>query len=192
MPTPPNAPVPPIRVAVLVGCAAEGRPGSAARWIAGLAAERDDLDVDVLDLAEARLPDYPAEGPPGPGPLPRAVLDLAPWLAAADAFVVVNDAEDADVSGDTGGDTGGDKPPAVLGNALDWYADEWRAKPVAFVGPPESAGLRAAFTGLHAMTLRESVAFPGAEHSDALPMLDRLAWWGRALRDARAADPYPG
>ncbi len=61
------------------------------------------------------------------------------------------------------------------------------------------------FAELHAVTVRETVSFHGArarfdEHgqprdADAVnaaagAMLDQLAWWARALREARTVSPY--
>jgi NAD(P)H-dependent FMN reductase len=104
--------------------------------------------------------------------------------------------------------------PASLKNAIDWYVDEWKAKPVAFVSYGGIAGglravahLREILPGLHAVTVRDSVAFPeywnrfdeqgrpvNATECEAAAktMLDQLTWWGRTLRDARAVRPYPG
>jgi NAD(P)H-dependent FMN reductase len=65
--------------------------------------------------------------------------------------------------------------------------------------------LRQVFVEMHAMTVREQVAFPHAHEqfdADGQPlareraeramalMLRRLAWWAKALRDARVATPY--
>ncbi|KAB2590687.1 NADPH-dependent FMN reductase [Streptomyces arboris] len=77
-----------LRVAVIIGSVRSGRFGPApADWIAAEAAKRDDLDVDVIDLARAWLPDVlPATAGT---PAPQAVQDLAPWLDASDAFVIV-------------------------------------------------------------------------------------------------------
>lgn len=66
-------------------------------------------------------------------------------------------------------------------------------------------GLRGVFAELHAMTVRETVSFPFAgerfdgsgQPKDPVPvngaataLLDQLAWWAQALRDARAVRPY--
>ncbi|MFJ8761204.1 NADPH-dependent FMN reductase [Streptomyces cyaneofuscatus] len=189
-----------LRVAVIIGSVRSGRFGPApADWIAAEAAKRDDLDVDVIDLAKAWLPDVlPATAGT---PAPQAVQDLAPWLDASDAFVIVTPEYNHSF-------------PASLKNAIDWYVDEWKAKPVGFVSYGGIAGglraveqLRQIFPGLHAVTVRDSVAFPdGREQFDhrgrpsdpegplaaATSMLDQLAWWGRLLRDARAEGAYPG
>lgn len=57
---------------------------------------------------------------------------------------------------------------------------------------------------LHAVTIRETVSFPGmwdkfdadgkavdpASDMAAKAMLDRLVWWAHALRDAKSVRPY--
>lgn len=189
-----------LRVAVIIGSVRSGRFGPApANWIAAEAAKRDDLDVDVIDLAKVWLPDVLPET--AEAPAPQAVQDLAPWLAASDAFVIVTPEYNHSF-------------PASLKNAIDWYVEEWKAKPVAFVSYGGIAGglravahLREIFPGLHAVTVRDSVAFPDCwEQFDdqgqpkdpegplaaAASMLDQLAWWGHLLKDARAEKSYPG
>jgi NAD(P)H-dependent FMN reductase len=63
--------------------------------------------------------------------------------------------------------------------------------------------LRPVFAELHAVTIRDSVAFPGirfgadgepldtdAVELAAATMLEQLTWWGLVLRDARERSPY--
>ncbi|MGH8429487.1 MAG: NADPH-dependent FMN reductase [Solimonas sp.] len=103
--------------------------------------------------------------------------------------------------------------PAVLKALIDSIYVEWQTKPVAFVSyGGVAAGLRAVehlrlvFAELHAVGIRDVVAFPnawqqfdanGALHSPEraekamTTLLDRLAWWAIALRGAREASAYP-
>jgi NAD(P)H-dependent FMN reductase len=102
--------------------------------------------------------------------------------------------------------------PGELKTAIDAVRQPWYGKAVAFiVYGGRSRGLRAAeqlrlvFGELHAVTLRETLSFhqlpdtftesgeptePGTPEA-ADQLLTHLAWWSRALRDARAAEPYP-
>ncbi|MFI1563535.1 NADPH-dependent FMN reductase [Streptomyces sp. NPDC020490] len=187
-----------LRLVILVGAAREGRFGlAAAEWLATRARLRSDFEVDVIDLATAWLPDLMTADPALPRP--SAVRDLSPWLAAADAFAVVTQEHRSGY-------------PAALKNAIDWYDSEWHAKPVGFVcyGGPSGglwavAQLRQVFAESHAVTVPETVSFDnyqerwgseGQFHDTedcrraALAMLDRLDWWARALRRARAREPY--
>ncbi|MDX3569408.1 NAD(P)H-dependent oxidoreductase [Streptomyces sp. ID05-47C] len=193
----------PLRVAVIVGSVREGRQGRAVTdWFLGAAAGHDDLSFDVVDLADLDLPLVM----PGWGgaPAPETVAALAgvsPRLAAADAFVVVTPEYNHSF-------------PAALKNFVDWHHPEWQAKPVGFVSYGGLAGgiraveqLRLVFAELHATTVRDSVSLHGPWSGlgeDGAPrdaavcegaakgMLGQLAWWGRALRTARAAHPYQG
>jgi NAD(P)H-dependent FMN reductase len=183
----------PIRLIIIVASTRNGRLSpTIANWFATLAGSRDDMAVEVLDLADARLPDMlTAERPP-------AVQVITPRLAAADAFVVVTPEYNYSF-------------PAPLKTLIDWHTREWRAKPVGFVSLGGLAGglravehLRQVFAELHAVTVRDTVSFHMAWtqfDSDGRPndgegttraahvMLDELAWWAEAVRDARARRP---
>ncbi|MFI0405630.1 NADPH-dependent FMN reductase [Actinomadura sp. 3N508] len=189
----------PLNIAIIVGSTRHGRFGpTVARWFAGEARRRPDLALDVVDLAEAVLPEVlPAEaGAPG-APVP--VRELGVRLARADAFVVVTPEYNRSF-------------PASLKTAIDWFVDEWRAKPVGFVSYGGASGglravehLRQVFAELHAITVRDTVSFPSCrdkfdDHgrpidaagcgAAAESLIDQLAWWARTLRDARAERPY--
>ncbi|WP_106400803.1 NADPH-dependent FMN reductase [Actinocorallia populi] len=187
----------PLRTAMLIGSTRRGRFGpTVARWFAGLAGQRTDMALDVIDLGTAGLPDTLIdEGDDVPGP----VRALAPRLAAADAFVIVTPEYNHSF-------------PAPLKTAVDWFVDEWRAKPVGFVSYGGMSGglraveqLRLVFSELHAVTVRDTVSFHSCREkfddagrpvdaagcdAAAKGLLDQLAWWARALRDARTARPY--
>jgi NAD(P)H-dependent FMN reductase len=190
-----------LHVAVLLGSTREGRFGPAvATWIRGHLDGRQDMTTDVIDLVETPLPTvFPVLGQPPASEEAVALLSaVSPRLAAADAFVIVTPEYNHSF-------------PAPLKNAIDWHNREWNAKPVGFVAYGGfSAGLRAVeqlrlvFAELHAVTMRDAVGLqapwaqirpdgttenPGGDAA-AKAMLDQLAWWGRALRTARAARPY--
>jgi NAD(P)H-dependent FMN reductase len=187
-----------LRVVVIIGSIRQGRFGpTAANWIAAQACGRDDLEVDVVDLAEAWLPEV-LPGDQARLPTPRAVRDLAPWLAAADAFVVVTPEYNRSY-------------PGSLKNAIDWYREEWRAKPVGFVSYGGAAGglravehLRQVFAAVDAIPIRETVSLhnhrdqfdaagrpvdPATSNAAAAALLDQLTWWAAVLRDHRDGPP---
>ncbi|MFD0783505.1 NADPH-dependent FMN reductase [Micromonospora azadirachtae] len=193
----------PLQLAVIIGSVRQGRFGpTVANWFARQADERDDLTVDVIDLATVALPmTLPAFGAP---PVPEAVLalrNLTPRLSAADAFVVVTPEYNHSF-------------PAALKNVIDWHRQQWHAKPVGFVSYGGISGglraveaLRLVFAELHAVTVRETVSFHDAWRqfdADGSPLspdgcnraadslLDQLTWWAHALRDAKASAPYLG
>jgi NAD(P)H-dependent FMN reductase len=183
-----------LHLAIIIGSTRQGRfAPTVANWFAGQARQRDDLTVDVIDLAEARLPDVLSEKPA------PELAAITPRLASADAFVVVTPEYNHSF-------------PAPLKTAIDWHFKEWRAKPVGFVSYGGISGglraveqLRQVFAELHAVTVRDTVSFHGPwtqfdaeglpKDSDryeriAQSMLDQLAWWGHALREARSQRPY--
>jgi NAD(P)H-dependent FMN reductase len=188
-----------LRLAVIIGSTRNGRFGpTVAGWFAARARRRGDLDVDLIDLAEAGLPQTLTDQDE---PIPAQVRALAPRLNAADAFAVVTPEYNRSF-------------PAPLKTAIDWYYEEWHAKPVTFVGYGRESGglhaieqLRQVFTELHAVAIRDAISLPryweqfaadgswpktGADCNTAVTTtLDQLSWWALALRDARARFPYP-
>ncbi|HEV7931675.1 MAG TPA: NAD(P)H-dependent oxidoreductase [Actinomadura sp.] len=188
-------------LAVIVGSVREGRFGpTIADWFAGQARQREDLNVDLIDLAEVRLPmALPAFGAEPASKAALALQALTPRLAAADAFVVVTPEYNHSF-------------PASLKNAIDWHSRQWHAKPVGFVSYGGISGglraveqLRLVFAELHAVTIRDTVSFHGAWsqfddtgapispegcNSAAKTMLDQLTWWARTLREGRTTHPY--
>lgn len=188
----------PLKLAVVVGSVRDGRFAPAvADWFAVRARTRDDFETDVIDPADHCLPlSMPSALPPEAA---ASKDGLSARLAAADAFVVVTPEYNHSF-------------PAALKNFLDWFQAEWAAKPVGFVSYGGMAGglravehLRQVFAELHAVTVRDGVSLhnPWQEFADhggpgdpataegaAKTMLDQLAWWGAALRQARRQHPY--
>lgn len=172
-----------LRVAILISTSRCFVDPGAADWIATRARQRADFEVDVIDLEDACLPEV---APVAGRPTPHAVQDLAPWLAAADAFIIL-------VPDD------GDNVPASLRSAIEWYREEWSAKPVSFITYGALScrvhtveHLRKVFVGLDAAIIRHSISL-GSSHdceADADAMLDQLGWWAQTLRAGRATRPY--
>ena len=176
--------LPPL-IAVIIGSTREGRAGAAvAGWFLDRARRRTDLRLDVLDLAEYDFPQhYPEEATP-------QMTAFTTAIGRADGFVVVTPEYNRSF-------------PASLKQAIDYAYDEWHAKPVGFVsygcrsrGHYAVEALRVVFTELHTMAVRDEVAidlFTACSDRDeqaVTTMLDQLAWWARALREARGAHPY--
>ncbi|GAA1683108.1 NAD(P)H-dependent oxidoreductase [Fodinicola feengrottensis] len=189
-----------LRLVVIIGSTRRGRFGpTVAEWFTGRAGRRGDLEVDVVDLAVTRLPEVLTDVDEE---LPVSVRELGFRLAAADAFVVVTPEYNHSF-------------PAPLKTALDWFYEEWAAKPVAFVAYGRESGglhavsqLRLVFAELNATAIRAAVTLPdywdlfaadgswpkpsAACHTMVKTMLDQLTWWACALREARARQPYFG
>ncbi|MFD3648628.1 NADPH-dependent FMN reductase [Streptomyces cyaneofuscatus] len=188
----------PLKVAVILGSNREGRFGPViADWFLGRAARYDGIETELIDVVTARLPTALSFTPTSEEA--ARVAAVSARLAAADAFVVLTPEYNHSF-------------PAPLKNLIDWHRAEWQAKPVAFVSyGGRSGGLRAVeqlrqvFAEMHTVTVRDTVSFHNAgalfddegNHRDpadvdaaAKALLDQLAWWGNALRDARNRHPY--
>jgi len=170
----------PLRLALLTRNVDAGRFGTlVTRWFAREVERCDEFKLDLIDLSVV---------PPA---------DLSRRIDEADAVVIVTAEYNHAYPGD-------------LKTAIDAVRRPWYAKPIAFVVyGGRSGGLRAAeqlrlvFAELHAVTIRDSLAFHEADFtSDGEPtdpttpaaasaLLTQLAWWSRPLRDARAQLPYP-
>ncbi|MFT4263986.1 MAG: NAD(P)H-dependent oxidoreductase [Nocardioides sp.] len=191
------------RLAIIIGSVREGRFGpTVAAWVARRAEEQGRFDVDVVDLADYDLSSpLPNASPKYAGsdyPRPAGLSGLTERLDAADAFAIVTPEYNHSY-------------PASLKAAIDWHFTPWTAKPVAFVSYGGAAGGRHAalhlenvFTELHAVTIRDGLAFANyfvtwkdgkpqdpAAADYAAAMLTQLAWWSEALHAARASTPYP-
>lgn len=182
------------KLAVIVGSVREGRIGSSvAHWfLAQLrAGAYGHLCPDVIDLATLDLPEDLSGG--------GDTEDFIRRIEAADAVVIVTPEYNRGY-------------PGPLKTAIDTVVSPWSAKPVGFVSyGGVSGGLRAVeqlrpvFAELHAVTVQAVVALPYAwdsvdadgkvdaprAHHAVATMLDQLSWWAHALRDARAAAPFP-
>jgi NAD(P)H-dependent FMN reductase len=187
-----------IRVAVILSSVRKGRFGpKIANWFVGTADQRDDIEVDLIDLADFPLPTALTDQP---APEVAELLGaFSARLSGADGFVVVTPEYNHSF-------------PASLKAALDWTQHEWHAKPVGFVGYGGLAGglravqqLKHIFTELHAVPVRDAVSFhspwaqfdsegnltePAHAESAAKVLWERLSWWALATREAKARRPY--
>lgn len=184
----------PLNVLLIIGSTREGRFGPVpAAWAAERARERNDISLDVVDLAETALPTVLPNTEDG---IPDSVTDLGTRLQAADAVVIVTPVYNRSY-------------PASLKNAIDWFHDEWFATPVGFVSYGGRTGgieavehLRGVFAELGTMTIRHVLSFPnypeifgdvGPDNTASLDIptepaeafYDQLIWWATALRTAK-------
>jgi len=192
------------KLVIIIGSVRQGRFGPVvASWVAERAREHGGFDVEVIDLADAHIPlSLPAAPPKFAGenyPRPEGMQHVTRQLESADAFIIVTPEYNHSY-------------PASLKALIDWHFTHWSAKPVAFVSYGGAAGGRHAvlhlenvLTELHAVTIRDGLAFPNyfTAWEDGAPLdsgaasyaksvLEQLGWWANALRTARAAVPYPG
>jgi NAD(P)H-dependent FMN reductase len=187
----PGAVTSPLTLGVLVGSSRKGRVGGiVADWFLEQASSRE-VKTDIIDLAELNLPLDLG--------ITEEVRSLTARIGAADAFVVITPEYNHGY-------------PAGLKLAIDSVRAEWAAKPVAFVSYGGLSGglraveqLRQVFSELHMVSIRDTVSFhqvreqfdshgnvrePAVANAAAGLLLDRIIWWGQALRTARSARPY--
>lgn len=184
-----------LRVAVVIASTRTNRFGETpGRWIADQVDARDDMVLDLVDLSELSLTHVlNAERTPDE-------VDYANRMGEADAFVIVTPEYNHSF-------------PSSLKYAIDILKPQWQAKPVGFVSYGGISGglraveqLRLVFAEVYAMTIRNTVSFHIARQrfdesgqpkdaeavsAAATVMLNELAWWAKALRDARSKTPYP-
>lgn len=185
----------PLRFAVIIASTREGRfAPSVSNWLSRQLAVRDNIEVDLIDLADHPLPLSLSREPQ---PSVAAVLaEVGSRVERADAFVVVTPEYNHSF-------------PASLKNFIDWHYTQWRAKPVGFVSYGGLSGglraveqLRLVFAELHAVTVRDTVSFHNPWKlfsAEQLPdemvaatkvLVNQLIWWADALRTARVKSPY--
>lgn len=181
-------------LAVIIGSTREGRFGDkVAAWFVEQVCLRDDMVLDLIDLAEAGLPAVLMGQPE------KAVEAFTRRIDQADAVVLVTPEYNHGY-------------PASLKQALDSARSEWQAKPVGFVSYGGIAGglraveqLRQVCAELHMVSMRDGVSFHMAHNlfdgegrlidvtapnSAAQKLLRQLHWWGVALKEARDRQPY--
>jgi NAD(P)H-dependent FMN reductase len=181
-----------LNIAVLAGSVRSGRfCPVVTRWFIEQAEARDDVLVDRIDLGDFELPADMSGN--------HDSASFAERIGAADAFVVVTPEYNHSY-------------PGPLKTAIDTVGPRWQAKPVAFVAYGGLSGglraveaLRLVFAEVHAATIRDTVSFHGAwdqfdgdgrphdlnaANAAAATLVDKLVWWGRALRTARREEPY--
>ncbi|MCT7374863.1 NADPH-dependent FMN reductase [Chelativorans salis] len=189
-----------LKTGIIIGSTREGRfAAKAADWIYGLAKVREELDVELVDLADYPLPFFTDAVPPAYGPSENAHVQA--WqkkIAGLDGYILTAAEYNRG-------------PTGVLKNALDYAYREWNNKPVAFVGYGGVGGARAVEQlRLHAVELQMApirtavhVLLPdfmavrsgekslsGIEHLNqgGGDMLDQFVWWAKALKAARDED----
>ncbi|MEO6394369.1 MAG: NADPH-dependent FMN reductase [Devosia sp.] len=189
------------RIGVIIGSIRPNRRGAEpAHWIAKLAKESGHFDVEIVDLKDYPLPLFDAAASDMWMPTPNAVA--AKWQAKLnefDGFIVVTAEYNRSI-------------PGALKNAIDWAYKPFMKKAVAYVSYGSVGGARAVehlrnvMVELQAVSVRHGIHVGGSEFAavmmgqksweDVLPvfvpmtkdLLDNLAWWTHATRNARQDD----
>lgn len=185
-----------VEIKILTGSARPTRFNlQPATWIYNAAKQREDMQVELLDLAEINLPFL--DEPQSPKSRQYTKEYTKRWsekIDAADGFVFVTPEYNHSFS-------------PVLKNAIDYLWHEWNYKPVSFVSYGALAGgaravehLRTVAAELKMFDLREHIMFPDYwNHLDeegnyqftqdhetlAQELLDSLAFWADSMKQAR-------
>lgn len=188
------------KIGVIVGSVRPNRQGDKpAKWIAQLAQETGDFDVEIIDLKDYPLPLFDAPASDLWMPSPNDIA--AKWqakLSEFDGYIVVTAEYNRSV-------------PGALKNAIDWAYTPFVRKAVAYVSYGSVGGARAVehlrniMTELQAVSVRQGIHVGGSEFAavfmgqkswdEVLPsfvpfskdLLDNLRWWTAATKQAREA-----
>jgi NAD(P)H-dependent FMN reductase len=185
-----------LKIKVIVGSTRANRfSEKPAAWMFEEARQREELDVELLDLRDFPLPFFEEAIPPGlQGPKGYDQPVAARWrdkVREADGFIICTPEYNHGY-------------PAVLKNALDYVYYDWARKAVAFVSWGGTGGtrgveqLRLVTIELDMVPTRWAVHIPNpwfikeaaelrtdANQQSAKALLDHLTWWARALKNAR-------
>lgn len=185
-----------IKIKVIAGSVRPGRFNiQPANWIADLAGQNPDVEVELVDLQNLDLPFY---NEPKPAMMGDYELEhtkkLAETIGEADGFIFVVAEYNHSYA-------------PVLANALNYLNAEWNYKPVSFVSYGSQAGgaravehLRTIAGELRMFDLRDQVLLPNyyfrtdedgkyefseQEEKEAGVMLSELTTWATKLKTAR-------
>ncbi|MHB8143924.1 MAG: NADPH-dependent FMN reductase [Thermoleophilia bacterium] len=171
-----------------------------ARWIHAMAAKRDGLDAELIDLREYQLPFFDEPVTPSAARESYTDPEVVRWtekVKQGDGYIIVAPEYNHGY-------------PAVLKNAIDYVFEAWHGKPVGFVSYGSAMGarsveqLRLVSVELRMMPIRDALHIPPAifnaaravDEAEALSLLeplrepagillDQLTLWAGRLKSVR-------
>jgi len=189
-----------LKIAIIIGSTREHRFGpKLAQWIFDLAKQRQELEVELVDLKDFNLPFFNEKATNFWAPSEDArALAWQKKVGEFDGYIFVTPEYNHSI-------------PASLKNALDQAYKEWVRKPAAYVGYGGTGTARAIEhlrlinIELQMAPLRSAVHLAGSEFFKVLPrmgnepisaveaailpaakeLLDQLIWWANATKVAR-------
>lgn len=184
----------PIKLAIILGSTRPGRNGEAvAHWVHEIARQRNDAEVELVDIKDFNLPLLDEPVPPSMGQYSKPhTRTWAAKIDSFDAYVFVTPEYNHGISG-------------ALKNAIDFLYREWNNKAAGFVSYGSASGVRAVeqlrlvMAELQVADVRAQVmlslftdfenfsAFKPAQRHEASvnDMLDQVIAWGGALKPLR-------
>ncbi|MFJ4166001.1 NADPH-dependent FMN reductase [Microbacterium sp. NPDC089698] len=182
------------KIAIILGSTRPGRNGKqVADWVLQQAAQRDDAEFELVDLADYPLPHLDEPMPPAMGRYQHDhTREWSDKISGFDGYIFVTPEYNHSTSG-------------VLKNAIDYLHTEWNNKAAAFVGYGGVGGARAiehlrlVLAELQVATARQTLTLslmtefenfqtfaPGDYQADFLNTLfDQLITWANALETVR-------
>jgi NAD(P)H-dependent FMN reductase len=188
------------KIAIIISTTRATRFGhKPAAWIRDIAAQRGDLETEIVDLRDFPMPFFDEVATNAWAPTQNPIGQR--WqkkVAEFDGYIFVTAEYNHGI-------------PAVLKNALDYAYPEWNKKAAGFVGYGAVGGARAieqlrlVTAELQMATIRNGVYIQGADfmavwkegkdlkeitylQAGVKDLLDQLLWWTSALKIARDQD----
>jgi NAD(P)H-dependent FMN reductase len=188
------------RIAIVVGSTRAARFADVpVEWIAKIARQHADIEVEVVDLRDFPMPFFDEVASSAWVPSQNEVAQR--WqkkVAGFDGFIFTA----AEYN---------HAPTGVLKNALDYASNEWNKKPAGFVGYGSVGGARAIeqlrqiSVELQMAPVKSAVHIAWGEflavrqgekkleeiehlNQAAQALVNDVAWWAKALKKAREAD----
>ena len=186
------------KIAIIISSTRDTRFGDKpARWIHDIAAQRSDIDVELVDLRDFPLPFFNEVASNAWAPSQNEVAQR--WqrkVAEFDGYIFIVAEYNHSIT-------------AALKNALDQSYVEWIHKPAAYVGYGSVGAARAIEhlrlinVELQMVPTRAGVHIQGGDfmavsrqgkslnelsylQPNVAAMLDDLTWWAKTLKEARA------
>jgi NAD(P)H-dependent FMN reductase len=183
-----------VKLQVILGSTRPGRAGEAvAKWVYKVASQRDDFEVELVDVADYELPLLDEPIPPSLGKYTKAhTKKWAEKIDEADGFIFVASEYNHGIAGG-------------LKNAIDYLYKEWNNKAAGFVSYGSNGGsravehLRSVSAEIQIADVREqlllnlandfenySVFKPTERHEQQLnKVLDQVIAWAEAMQYVR-------
>lgn len=146
-----------MKIGIIIGSVRQGRVSDKmARWVYDAAAAQPEVEAELIDLLEYKLPFFDEPISPQFNSARTTEGDVKRWLdtlAAQDAYVIVTPEYNRSI-------------PGVLKNALDYVAHEMKGKPVAIATHGSSNGgqvvshMRGIIPGLLGVTTPTFIGLP--------------------------------
>lgn len=183
-----------LKLQIILGSTRPGRIGEGvARWAYETAQKRDDVEVELVDIADYNLPLL--DEPVTPMQQQYSKDHTKKWsekIAEADGYIIVTAEYNHSI-------------PGALKNAIDYLNHEWRNKAIGFIGYGTAGGsravehLRAVAGELHMADVRDQVKLflptdfenwtvfkPTEQHENDLhTVINEVAAWSGALKSLR-------